>query len=188
MPSTPQLSRGARTRHRVLDAAARLLAKDPGASLGEIAAAAGIGRTTVHRHYPTRDDLLQALAFDALAAIAEGVGEVPMATEPPERALLALATALLPLGPRVSWLANERSLTANREVLAGFERVARPLSELVEREQAAGRFAPHLAPHWVVQVFVAVLCAAWEAVDNGELAPRAAPELVVETVLRGVAR
>ncbi|WHT22067.1 TetR/AcrR family transcriptional regulator [Crossiella sp. CA-258035] len=185
MSTTP---RGNRTRSRVLDAAARLLAKDSGASLGEIAAAAGIGRTTVHRHFPTRDVLLQALAFDALATIAEGLAEVDMTAEPPERALSQLAAALLPMGPRVSWLANESALARDREVIAGFERLAEPLRALVARQQASGHFTPKLSPNWVVQVFVAVVCAAWEAVDNGELAPKQAPELVVETVLRGVAR
>lgn len=188
MSGKPPAARGDRTRHRVLDAAARLLAKDPGASLAEIAAAAGVGRTTVHRHYPTRELLLQALAFDALDAIAEGIGEVRLDAEPPEEALRQLTIALLPLGPRVAWLANERSLTADRAVMADFERVAGPLRQLVERQQALGRFAAHLPAQWVVQVYVAVLSAAWEAVDLGELAPRAAPGLVVETVLRGVLR
>ena len=33
----------------ILDTAAAVLAKDPAASLGQVAAAAGIGRTTLHK-------------------------------------------------------------------------------------------------------------------------------------------
>lgn len=51
---------------RVLPAVAGALAYDLGASMQAIATAAGIGRTTLHRHFPTRQDLTQAVAEYAL--------------------------------------------------------------------------------------------------------------------------
>ena len=45
----------------LLDIAAEMLVDDPAASLAEVAKAAGIGRTTLHKHYATRDDLLHAV-------------------------------------------------------------------------------------------------------------------------------
>jgi len=53
----------------VLDTAAAVLAKDPAASLGQVAAAAGIGRTTLHKQFPTRLDLLVAVASRGLDII-----------------------------------------------------------------------------------------------------------------------
>ncbi|MEU1179064.1 helix-turn-helix domain-containing protein [Streptomyces sp. NPDC005820] len=52
------------TRRAILDAAITLLATDPTASLSEVAAAAGVGRTTVHRYFPERSDLLAAIGVD----------------------------------------------------------------------------------------------------------------------------
>jgi serine phosphatase RsbU (regulator of sigma subunit) len=51
-----------RNRERVLGAARRLLAQSTGASLTDIAAAAGVSRSTLHRHFPDRKRLDAALA------------------------------------------------------------------------------------------------------------------------------
>jgi AraC-like DNA-binding protein len=52
-------------RAKIIDAARRLLADDEDPSMGEIAAAAGLGRGTVHRHFSTRDDLMDAVRRQA---------------------------------------------------------------------------------------------------------------------------
>ena len=60
---TTEIATGARgrTRKAILDAAIGVLATDPAASLGQIADAADVGRTTLHRYFPERADLLTAL-------------------------------------------------------------------------------------------------------------------------------
>ncbi len=50
-----------RNREAVLEAAVRLLGDRPDASMQEVAEASGVGRTTVYRHFPNREDLLKAL-------------------------------------------------------------------------------------------------------------------------------
>jgi serine phosphatase RsbU (regulator of sigma subunit) len=50
-----------RNRERILDAAERLLERSPSATLADIAAAAGVARSTLHRRFPSRDDLVAAL-------------------------------------------------------------------------------------------------------------------------------
>jgi serine phosphatase RsbU (regulator of sigma subunit) len=50
-----------RNRERILNAGERMLARSPSATLVDIAAAAGVARTTLHRHFASRDDLIAAL-------------------------------------------------------------------------------------------------------------------------------
>src|SRR3954452_1924196 len=50
-----------RNRERILDAAERFLQRSPSATLADIAAAAGVARSTLHRRFASRDELLAAL-------------------------------------------------------------------------------------------------------------------------------
>jgi serine phosphatase RsbU (regulator of sigma subunit) len=65
MPRTRQavLSRAdaLRNRERILDAAGRMLARSPSATMADIAAAAGVSRSTLHRRFQNRDELVAAL-------------------------------------------------------------------------------------------------------------------------------
>src|SRR5262249_21782471 len=63
-PRTPEVS--VRVKRPLLDVVAEVLVADPAAALAEVAAAAGIGRTTLHKHYATRDDLVTAVAHRAI--------------------------------------------------------------------------------------------------------------------------
>jgi AcrR family transcriptional regulator len=59
-----------RNRRRLLDAARALFTQDGvGASLDEVAAAAGVGPGTLYRHFPSRDRLVKALIEDGLGGI-----------------------------------------------------------------------------------------------------------------------
>jgi serine phosphatase RsbU (regulator of sigma subunit) len=51
-----------RNRERILDAAERLLEQSPSATLADIAAAAGVARSTLHRRFANRDALIGALS------------------------------------------------------------------------------------------------------------------------------
>jgi len=57
----PQRADALRNRERILDAAERMLERSPSASLSEIASAAGVSRSTLHRRFVSRDALIAAL-------------------------------------------------------------------------------------------------------------------------------
>jgi AcrR family transcriptional regulator len=73
-PERPQRADARRNRERVLEAARVCMARAGiDAQIEEIARTAGVGVGTVYRHFPTKDDLVEALAqarFERLAELA----------------------------------------------------------------------------------------------------------------------
>ena len=58
-----------------------MLSRDP-RSLGEVAAAASVGRTTLHRYFPERSDLLAAIAVHPLEQVAAATERAGLETAP----------------------------------------------------------------------------------------------------------
>lgn len=90
MSDTKQLRADARkNREAMLRAAREVFAEHgPNAPLDLIARTAGVGRGTQHRHFPTRDDLLNALFDENLEQLEDVVREAR-----PEEAYVALLRA-----------------------------------------------------------------------------------------------
>lgn len=72
MPETRRRADAQRNDRRILEAAARLLAADPQATIQAIADEAGVVRLTVYRPYPNREALRRAI-FEAAAAEAHRI-------------------------------------------------------------------------------------------------------------------
>jgi AcrR family transcriptional regulator len=74
-----------RNRDRVLAAAREAFVADgPTVSLDEIARRAGVGAGTVHRHFPTKEELFEAVIVDRLVGLTEIARELGRAVEPGE--------------------------------------------------------------------------------------------------------
>ena len=176
------------TRRRLLDTAAGLLCKHSGASLADVADAAGVGRTTLHRYFPTRHDLLYALADDALLRVEAAVADAhPDADEPIAVVLTRVATAVLPLATELRFLDIGADVWDLPEMVERWYDLSRPVEDLVRRAKANGELRLDLPTAWVVDLFVGTIWSASSGIDDGRIARRDAIELVVESVLHGVA-
>ncbi|MFB6726132.1 TetR/AcrR family transcriptional regulator [Kribbella sp. NPDC056345] len=178
----------------ILDIAAKVLTANPAASLADVAAAAGVGRTTLHNRFPTREALLLALAYDSLdhcaAAFAEaGVNAVDANTPPDEltAVLTRMVDALIPLGPRIDFLLQHPRASADQELLDRIDELDAPLERFVGHAQDAGLIARDLTPWWVVATIYSLTYSAWDGIAAGKLAPLDAGPLTLRTLLHGVA-
>jgi TetR/AcrR family transcriptional regulator, mexCD-oprJ operon repressor len=120
----------AATRSGILAAAANVLAARQGASMAEIAAAAGIARGTLYRHFPTRESLLRALETAANEDAGRRLAEANLEQIPVDEALARVVRALVAVGEDFIVLLRER-----RPPEPGF---AAPLVALIERGRANG--------------------------------------------------
>lgn len=170
----------------LLDVATRVLIATPGASLGDVAAAAGVSRSTLHSRFPTRQSLLVALALEAMDLITRAYERARPDDGPAEDAIRRIVEQLIPLGPRVEFLLRERSLDSEPEVVRRYEDLDLPLLRLVERGQQDGSLRRDLPSWWVVSSLTTAVYGAWDAIAYGKLAPLDAPGLVTETTLFGL--
>jgi AcrR family transcriptional regulator len=174
----------------LLRAATEALILDPSASLADVARAAGISRTTLHKLYPTRHALLVALAEEALTLLESTYAEALQpgtADADPVDQLRRLVVDLVPLGPRIQYLLRERSLDVEPDLAARVEALDLPVNALIRQLQQAGRVRRDVSDEWVVASLNALIYVAWELVAMGRLAPVDAPDLVLRTLLDGVA-
>ena len=97
-----------RTPAAILEAAARLLAEDGDASMADLAGAAGVGRATLYRYYPSREALLGALTAEALDELAGRLADAGLETAGVEEAIGRIVRAVLTVGDRYAVLVRER--------------------------------------------------------------------------------
>jgi AcrR family transcriptional regulator len=181
----PESFRGSRRRiPTLLDIAAEVLVQDPAASLAEVAKAAGIGRTTLHRQYATREDLTRAVAHRAVDLWEQAVENVH--TSDGDGGLRALVTAMVPLGPQLSFLWRTPALDHDMEIEARVQRVQDRGLEVLRQARKLGVLGADIPDWWLLRILHAVVYSAAESIYCGTLAPLDAPELAFDTLLRGV--
>lgn len=165
-----------RTRRAILAAAATVLAGDPTATVAEVAEAAEVGRSTLHRYFPDREGLVLAVVADSGRVLAESVWQAAPDQGPPGDALRRLVVALMDTGDRLRFLAVARQLPDLPAVRA-----------LIERGQAARTLDTRLAPEWIRQVLWALLQAGCDEVARGRMHRHGATATVIHTLENGVA-
>jgi AcrR family transcriptional regulator len=171
----------------ILETATRVLAASPTATLADVARAAGISRTTLFMRFATRDELLLALAVDAIDHIDAAIlaARITDASQDPVVALADLTEAMMPLGARLGYLLRERSLDDNEELQERWSRIDRTITDAVRRAQAADRVRADLPALWVSDAWFWLVVAAWEGVEAGRIAPVDGARLVITTLLDG---
>ena len=180
------LSRSRRAVKRpLLDVVAEVLVAQPGASLAEVAEAAGISRTTLHKHYATRDDLVRAVGLRATEIWEQAVDRV--ADEPGTQAgLRQLLAAMIESGPQLTFLWRNPVLDEDQELTQRYIDVERRCLAVLDRARSRGLIAAGTPDWWMLQTMYALVYTAAEAVESGKLAPLDAPGLALGTLLHGL--
>jgi AcrR family transcriptional regulator len=80
----------------------QVLGRRPDAPLSEIASAAEVGRTTLHRYYPDRASLVDAISGEAAVRISAALQRAGLTEGDAREALLRASRELFDLGPVLS--------------------------------------------------------------------------------------
>lgn len=167
----------------ILDAATRLLAVDPDASINEIAKAAGVGRVTLYGHFESRAALVGAVADRAIAQTNEALSDLDLDGDA-DGAMARLLEATWHLTHRFGAVvvAASQALPPEQVQRAHREPAARVRS-LLERGRRSGAFRTDMPIEWQLSVIQAILHGASGSVHRGEIREADAPRLVRDTTL-----
>lgn len=168
----------------ILDAAEARLARDPDASMADIAAAAGLGRVTIYGHFKSRPVLVEAVIRRALTAVNAALDAVDLSGDAVS-ALERLVDATWELTMRSGSLlvAAEKALPASTVRQAHAGGLEDRVRDFIERAQGTGEFRSDLPADWLMAIFHAVLHAAANEIDAGRLDREAAPRTITATML-----
>jgi TetR/AcrR family transcriptional regulator, repressor for lfrA len=185
VPAVDSGSRSDRTRRRILDAAVGLLTKDAGASLAEVAAVAGLGRTTVHRYFATRESLLVALGVEAIDRVSEAIRRARPAVGPVPEVLARVVEAVLPLSDELRYLSLGPELWNLRELAEAWYPLEQTLDAVVARGQREGDLRPDLPVALVTDLVIGAVWSMGESVADGRVARRDAVPGLLTVLLHG---
>jgi AcrR family transcriptional regulator len=188
MSSSPIAQRADARRNRdvMIDVAMDLLARNPDASMRDIADAAELGRTTLYRHFPAREDLILAIferiIAEARAITAEAIAQGGTAAE----ILRRLASEIVAIGARYKFLEAHRDLS--ERALKQTSDEDEPLLAWIRAAHDRGELASELDPDWIFQMITALAMRANEEMQEGHVTQQQAGRLLGETFVRAFAR
>jgi AcrR family transcriptional regulator len=133
-----------RNRHRLVDAAEELFrTRGLDVGVGEIAERAGVGRGTLFRNFPTKEDLIAAIVVERMHEAAAAGRELQRADDPDD-ALFAFLEHMAGAQQvnRGLFEAVADQWLANDEIRAGHSEIVEALEGLLARAQAVGAVRP----------------------------------------------
>lgn len=180
-----------RTRRAILGAAAEVLARDRAATLADIARAAEVGRSTLHRYFPDRDVMVKAAVADAYLVIQQSIQDAAVDEGPPLDALRRLVAAMVDAGDRLLFLYGDTSVLDGFEgggdgVDGGADSVTRMMTDLIKRGQACGVFDPDLAVQWIQDTLWALVYTGCDSASRGVLPQHGVAAAVIRMLENGI--
>ncbi|MEU8882501.1 TetR/AcrR family transcriptional regulator [Streptomyces hydrogenans] len=167
----------------ILEAAERVLAVDPGASMEQIAAAAGVARTTIHRRFANRQALIEALATSAARQLAQAVDDGRPDTAPPLVAMHRITANVLQV--KGAWtFALSLGDDPDSEAAALQLDIARRCVAVLARAQADGLIDEKADLDWVRRVYYALIGESLHG-DDSDADPDTLAARIIDTLLHG---
>lgn len=176
------------TREKIITAALNELARNPSASMEQIAEAASVSRITVFRYFSTRQQLMYALNREINRIFHEIMEPLLKEDTSAAQKLYKLVEAMVPCGATFRFLLFEPYRTGDPRSDKLVEDYLASLRKLMVTLAAEGLLDAQCSPWWAARHLDVLLWAAWDAIDLGDLGPRAAPELIIKTFYNGVGK
>jgi AcrR family transcriptional regulator len=171
----------------ILEAAERILSNDPSATMEQIAEAAGVARTTIHRRFANRDALVRSMADAAWHQIREAVQQARPGTAPPLVALHQATANILRIKSGWPFALGQPAVEASTAQVQA--EVFAACDQVLVRAQLAGIISADADLIWARRVYIALIGeTAHVTSSTGDGDPDALAARVIDTLLYGVSR
>ncbi|MDT0344990.1 TetR/AcrR family transcriptional regulator [Streptomyces litchfieldiae] len=168
----------------VLAAAAVVLAeRGDAASMADIASAAGVGRATLYRYFPTREALLAALGRRALDELTDRIEEAGLETVPVAEGIARLTRAFLGTGCRYAAFLRTGPKPADADEIQA--QLGAPLLALLARGAADGTLRADLSPEVLLAFYGGLIESAMPLAAPGALGVERASAATTAFFLNG---
>jgi AcrR family transcriptional regulator len=175
-----------RTREKVMNLAMHMLAKNPKASLNEIAESADISRATLFRYFSSRKHLIDALIMEADRKLEEATKPILEKRLSAKETLQQFVKVLVPLGASFHFLQSEHIHTEGSGIENLYRNQLVRLKEVSKRLREEKIVSADIPLAWVAAVLDNLIFTAWVTVQDGDIAPNDAPDLVLYSFLHGL--
>lgn len=158
-----------RTRRAILEAGIEVLAVNPGAPIAEVAAKAGVSRSTFHRYFSDKAALKAAAHTLSIEEWHTAVARARLAEGTGLEAYRRLCTELMESLPALAWW---MSVDGTEDAPADYEdeeETDRQIAEMLRRGHEDGSIDPQLSVSWISNSVWAMLYAVYYIpVENPE--------------------
>lgn len=172
-----------RNAEAIVDAASRVLAEDPTASVQDVAAACGLHRATVHRHFASREELIHAVRVQAFRETQAELERLAADTSlEPLVALEKIALALFEVGDR--YRIYRFTTLSGPGIDRERDEVRAPMGVVIKRAIKAGELRKDITAPLQVAAFGGLVFGMLPEIANGSVSPKKASRLVL-SIMRG---
>lgn len=170
----------ARNIELLLSTGARMLAEDPAASIGAIAAEAGVDRRTVYRRFAGREELLAAIYQVRLDAVEAAIEVARLREAPVPVALHRYVEGIV--GVNRTWPTEVGRMRSDPELWARRQRSVEEVESFLQRATDEGLLRPGLPARWPGSVLGQLVHLATAELPG--LSDAQAADVIVDTFLR----
>ncbi|OJF13224.1 TetR/AcrR family transcriptional regulator [Couchioplanes caeruleus] len=171
----------ARTRQAIIDAAIEVFARNPASTLGDVATAAGVGRTTLHRYFAERGDLVVALRREAADRLHRAHERARLAEGTGAEAVRRLCQEYFDLGDVLSLLFSEQVL-ADGDTWHEVGDCAEDFEAMVRRGHDDGTVDRGLPADWISSLVWSQLYAGWSYIGEHQVSRHEALRLILRSI------
>lgn len=168
----------------IIEAGIKTFISNPLAGMSDIALASGVGRTTLYRHYESREVLVQAIALHCFDEIDQALR--PLYDMSGRELIENTFELLIPIADRYRFLSSLWHIAVGDPLLTNrLAAWSQDTDLLMEHAKNTGEIDPEIPSVWLTAFFDTTLYAAWSLLESEALTIDEITRLAIRSFFKG---